>query len=83
MTSQTPVNVGHDAEISIRQLMEKLQELTGIRRPIFYNTAKPEGYRRRAADATKLRQVTGFLPQISLEQGLMEMIDWYRSAGQQ
>lgn len=77
-----PVNLGHDKEISIRELVEKIQEMTGIKNPVYYNTNMPEGYPRRAADTTKLKKVTGgFTPQISLEEGLAEMIDWYRRIG--
>jgi nucleoside-diphosphate-sugar epimerase len=39
----------------------------------------PEGYPRRAADTTRLKQVTGgFVPQTSLDEGLTEMIEWYQ-----
>jgi nucleoside-diphosphate-sugar epimerase len=78
-----PINIGHDVEISIRELIEKIQEITGVHRRIFYNTEMPEGYARRAADTTKLKQITGFVPSISLEAGLMEMIEWYRSSQHQ
>jgi nucleoside-diphosphate-sugar epimerase len=75
-----PVNVGHDQETSIRELLAKILELTGKRPRVVYDTSLPEGYRRRAADTTKLRQVTGgFVPQITLEQGLVEMVEWYQA----
>ncbi|UCH33375.1 MAG: NAD-dependent epimerase/dehydratase family protein [Armatimonadota bacterium] len=75
-----PVNVGHDQETTIKELLSKIIELTGKQPRVLYDTSLPEGYRRRAADTTKLRQVTGgFVPQISLEQGLVEMIEWYQS----
>ena len=77
-----PVNVGHDAEISVQELVAKLQSMTGLRNRIFFDISKPEGYARRAADTTKLKRITGFVPAISLEQGLDEMIQWYRSVGQ-
>lgn len=74
-----PVNIGNDNEITIKALVEKIQKLTGIYNPVFYNTAMPEGYPRRAANTTKLKQVTeGFVPRISIEQGLTEMIEFFR-----
>jgi nucleoside-diphosphate-sugar epimerase len=79
-----PVNIGHDQETTIRELLEKILEMTGKRPRVVYDTSRPEGYRRRAADTTKLRRVTGgFVPRVSLEEGLAEMIRWYESlAGQ-
>jgi GDP-L-fucose synthase len=74
-----PVNIGHDQEVTIKQLLARILELTGKRPHVLYDTNLPEGYRRRAADTTKLRQVTGgFVPQISLDEGLVEMIEWYQ-----
>jgi GDP-L-fucose synthase len=75
-----PVNIGHDQETSIKDLLHKILELTGKEPRVFFDTSLPEGYRRRAADTTKLRRVTGgFVPRISLEQGLVEMIEWYQT----
>jgi len=75
-----PVNIGHDKQITIRELVEKIQAMTGVVNDVFYNREKPEGYPQRAADTTKLRAVTGgFVPTIPLEEGLREMIEWYQS----
>jgi len=74
-----PVNVGHDRETAIRELAEKIVALTGSRCKLFFDVSKPEGAVRKSADVTKLRKVTGgFVPQITLDQGLEEMIDYSR-----
>ena len=74
------VNIGHDEETTIKDLLAEILALTGKSPHVVFDTNLPEGYRRRAADTTKLRRVTGgFVPQISLEQGLVEMVEWYRS----
>jgi GDP-L-fucose synthase len=79
-TDPRPINIGHDEEISIKGLLERILALTGCNgREVFYNTEMPEGYPRRAADTTRLKQVTGgFVPQTSLDEGLTEMIEWYQ-----
>jgi len=75
-----PVNVGHDQEISIQDLVALLMELSGIHKPVIFDTSKPEGARRKSADTTKLRQVTGgFESQTDLRQGLAEMIEAHRT----
>ena len=75
------VNVGHDREISIKDLVEMLMDLTGLHKEIIFDTSKPEGCRRKSADMTKLRRVTrGFEPQTDLREGLREMIAAHKSA---
>jgi len=70
----------HDQETSIRELVEKICEMTGRSPEIHYDSSLPEGYPRRAADTTKLRAVTGgFVPKISLEEGLAQMIELFES----
>lgn len=68
-----PVNIGHPREVSIRELLELLMEISGIRKPLVFDRTKPEGATRKACDAGKLLHFTGFTPQISLEEGLRRM----------
>jgi len=72
-----PVNVGHDRETTIRELIERILKITGRNPQVIFDTAKPEGAARKAADVSKLRAVTGgFTPQITLDEGLIEMISY-------
>ncbi len=60
-------------------MIAAIQKIAGVSKNIFYNIEKPEGYARRAADTKRLKQITDFVPSVSLEEGLVEMIEWYRS----
>jgi nucleoside-diphosphate-sugar epimerase len=72
-----PVNLGHDRETSIRELAEQIVKITGKKNKLFFDTSKPEGAKRKSADVTKLRKITGgFVPQITLDEGLKEMIEY-------
>jgi nucleoside-diphosphate-sugar epimerase len=74
-----PVNIGHDKEITMRQLVELILQITDKNPKVVFDTSKPDGYPRRAADSTKLKNVTGgFVPSIPLEQGIKEMIFEYQ-----
>lgn len=74
-----PVNVGHSRETTIRELVERILKITGKNVKVVFDTTKPEGAARKAADVTKLREVThGFTPQITLDEGLKEMIEYFR-----
>lgn len=76
-----PVNLGHDRETTIRQLAERILEITGKKVDLLFDTSKPEGATRKSADVTKLRKVThGFTPQITLDEGLEEMINYFRDS---
>jgi nucleoside-diphosphate-sugar epimerase len=73
-----PINIGHDDEVSMRELVTRIIELTGRSASVVFDTSKPDGYPRRAADATRLRMLTGWVPDTPLERGLEEMIEEYR-----
>lgn len=74
-----PVNVGYDCETTIRELIERILKITGKNAKLVFDTTKPEGAARKAADVTKLRQVThGFTAQITLDEGLEETIEYFQ-----
>lgn len=77
-TTPDPINIGHDEEVSIRNLAEKIIEISGSKAALEFDTSKPDGYPRRGADPTRLREVTGWVPSTSLEEGLKEMVAEYR-----
>jgi len=77
-----PVNLGNDHEISIKDLVTLLMDLSGLRKPVVFDTSKPEGCLRKAADMTKFRKVVqGFLPQTDLRAELLEMLAAHRARG--
>lgn len=77
-------NIGTDREISIRELAEKIKELTGSASPIFhlsYEQAYGEDFeetRRRVPDVSKAEKVLGFRARVGLEEGLRRTIAWFK-----
>ncbi len=69
----TIVNVGHNREVTIRQLFVMICRVLRRRPKAHYDTSKPDGYPRRAADTRLLRRLTGFVPSVPLERGIREM----------
>ena len=67
-------------EFTIKQLFGVICEVLGKSPEVRYDTTKPDGYPRRAADTTLLKKVIGFVPAISLEQGIREMRNWLRTS---
>lgn len=76
------VNIGSTAEISIGDLTKKIQALMGTSLPVEVEERRlrPEDseVERLCADASRLASLTGFHPQVSLEQGLKATIAWFR-----
>jgi GDP-L-fucose synthase len=70
-----PINIGHDQEITIKELFNLVCKVLGKNPKPYYDTSKPDGYPRRSADTALLRRITGFVPSISLEQGIREMYE--------
>jgi len=74
-----PVNIGYDDDITIAELVTMICEFAGKHPRVVFDTSKPEGRFRKCADAARLRQMTNdYIPKVSLEAGILEMIEWYR-----
>jgi UDP-glucose 4-epimerase len=73
-------NVGGNHEITILELATRIKEMTGSKSRIVtvpYNKAYEEGFEdmvRRVPDVTKLNQLTGYKPTVTLEDALKSII---------
>lgn len=74
-----PVNLGSGSEVSIKELAEKLAEKTGFRGKLLWDTDKPDGQPRRCLNTQRAKKAFGFEAEVSLDEGLEETINWYRS----
>ena len=72
-----PVNLGSGFEISIKELVKLIVKLTNFKGKIVWDTSKPDGQPRRRLDTTKAEKEFGFKAKTSLEEGLMQTIEWY------
>jgi GDP-L-fucose synthase len=75
-----PVNLGVGREITVRDLVGVIVELTGFRGSIIWDPSKPDGQPRRALDTSRARDFFGFEATTSFEDGLRRTIDWYRES---
>ena len=74
-----PVNLGSGMEITIRDLVSLISELTGYEGNIHWNITKPDGQPRRCLDITRARQEFGFEAEIKFRDGLEQTIKWYEN----
>lgn len=75
-----PVNLGSNCEISIRDLVQILKELTKYNGAIIWDPSKPDGQPRRALDVTRAKELFGFKASTSLKEGLLRTIKWYEES---
>jgi len=73
-----PVNIGAGFEITIKELAEKIVELTGFTGEIRWDSSKPDGQPRRRLDVSKANKYFGFKAKTPFDEGLKMTIDWYR-----
>jgi len=73
-----PVNLGTGAEISIRELVELVAEVTGFDGEIVWDTDMPNGQPRRALDTSRAKELFGFQARTPLREGLEQTVAWYR-----
>lgn len=72
------VNLASGSEVSIGDLVRLIARLTGFRQRIVFDASKGGGDPRRVADTRAARELIGFAPKTSLEDGLYATIEWFR-----
>jgi nucleoside-diphosphate-sugar epimerase len=72
-----PINLGSGKEITIKELVNLIAELTDYKGKIMWDTTKPDGQPRRCLDVSKAKKEFSFEAKTSLEEGLRKTIEWY------
>jgi CDP-glucose 4,6-dehydratase len=73
-------NAGGERPYTVGEVVELIAMLSGSGvEPDIRGTGNPDGeIDRQYVDATKIRELVGWTPQVSLEEGLRRTIEWYR-----
>ena len=74
-----PVNIGNPGEFTIRELAEKIIELSGSSSKLVQRPLPSDDPTRRRPDISLAKEKLGWEPQIPLEVGLKHTIDWFKS----
>lgn len=69
-------NVGTSIDLTIEELAEKIQSIIGHQGEIEWDKSKPDGTPKKQLNTERLN-VLGWKPEISLEEGLKDIYDWY------
>ena len=73
-----PINIGNPNEFTVRELAEKVIELTGSSSRIVEEPLPQDDPRQRQPDISKAKRDLGWEPTVQLEQGLTQTIDYFR-----
>ncbi|MAN65824.1 UDP-glucuronic acid decarboxylase family protein [uncultured Hyphomonas sp.] len=72
-----PINLGNPGEFTIRQLAEKIIEMTGARSKLVHKPLPQDDPRQRQPDITRARETLDWAPTIALEEGLRPTIAYF------
>ena len=73
-----PVNLGSSVEISIKELVELIVDLTGFKGTVTWDRTKPDGQPRRKLNVERAKKEFGFRSETPFRVGLAETIRWYQ-----
>lgn len=71
-----PINLGTDRLITIDALADMIIDMSGKKLGKFYDISKPQGVMGRNADITKAKEILGWEPKVTLEQGIERLYRW-------
>jgi dTDP-glucose 4,6-dehydratase len=70
-----PVNIGNPGEYTLLELAQKVLEATGSASEIVFEALPVDDPKVRQPDITRARQLLGWEPQVSLEEGLRRTLE--------
>jgi nucleoside-diphosphate-sugar epimerase len=71
-----PVNIGSDEQVSLNQVVDILEDISGIKLTRKYQLDAPKGVRGRSSDNTYIKEQLGWAPSITLQEGLEKTYRW-------
>jgi len=74
-----PKNIGNPAEITVIELAKMIREMTGSRSEFIYEPLPKDDPTKRQPDISKARELLGWEPKTTIEEGLAETIAWAKS----
>jgi len=72
-----PMNLGAGFEITIKELVERIADITGFTGTVIWDPSKPDGQPRRMLSVARAEKEIGFRAQTSLDVGFKKTVQWY------
>src|SRR5690606_21083425 len=77
VTDASPVNIGSGIAVSIKEVVQMLQEISGFTGEVKWDATQPNGQPERRLDISKAQQLFDFAPEISLHKGIQKTYQWF------
>lgn len=71
------LNIGVASGISIKEMAQMIQREVGYPGELVFDTSKMDGDPYKTVDGGRAREIFGWSPEISLEQGIHDTVQWY------
>lgn len=75
---KTPVNLGSGTGVTIRQIVDVIVSNLEKKPEVVWDASKPSGDMKRLMDVTRAKAI-GWAPKIPIEEGIRQVMDWYRA----
>jgi UDP-glucose 4-epimerase len=72
------LNIASGEETTIKNLVSKIAEIMGCKKPILYDKPRPGDVRRFIGSNRLARELINYKAKVSFDEGLRRTIDWYR-----
>ena len=72
-----PVNLGNPLELTVGDLADRIVAMTGTRNALVHRPLPQDDPRRRRPDITRARDLLGWSPRVSLDEGLAKTCAWF------
>ena len=72
-------NAGYGSSISVADLVKKIISHSGREIKIEYDLTKPTIKTKLCLDTTKAKNLLGWAPKVSLDEGIEKTIDWHKN----
>ena len=73
-----PINIGNPDEFSIKELAEKIIEITGSKSKITFEALPTDDPTQRKPNISKAKEILKWEPKIKLEEGLVKTIEYFK-----
>jgi dTDP-glucose 4,6-dehydratase len=77
-TVHEPINIGNPQELTVLEIAKKVQALAGTTTPIEFKPLPADDPKVRCPDIRRARELLGWEPKVSLEEGLRRTIEYFR-----
>lgn len=71
------LNIGSNSPVSLTKMIETIEKILDKKSIIERLPMQPGDVNKTYADITKLKEMTGYNPSLSFEEGIKKFIDWY------